>query len=76
LQQSAWLGKTVFRPAAEVSRLIAERQGGFSFEKVSPEKAVAVRRFPVLLICGLSDREIPCRHSQTIYRSAAGKKQL
>jgi len=76
LQQSEWLGKTVFRPAAEVSRLIAERQGGFSFEEVSPEKAVAARGFPVLLICGLSDRKIPCRHAEAIFLSAVGRKQL
>ena len=76
LQQSERLGKTVFRPAAEVSRLIAERQGGFSFEEVSPEKAVAARGFPVLLICGLSDRKIPCRHAEAIFRSAVGRKQL
>ena len=76
LQQSEWLGKTVFRAAAEVSRLIAERQGGFSFEEVSPEKEVAARAFPVLLICGLSDRKIPCRHSEAIFRAGSGRKEL
>jgi uncharacterized protein len=73
LQQSEFLGKTVFRPAADASRWIAEKQGGFSFEVVSPEKAAAKRAFPVLLICGLSDRKIPCRHSEAIFRAAGGR---
>jgi alpha-beta hydrolase superfamily lysophospholipase len=76
LQQSEFLGKTLFRPAADVSRWIAERQGGFSFEEISPEKAAAARPFPVLLICGLSDRKIPCRHAQAIFRAAAERKEL
>jgi alpha-beta hydrolase superfamily lysophospholipase len=76
LQESELLGKTVLRPAADVSRMIAERQGGFSFEEVSPEKAVTARGFPVLLICGLSDRKIPCRHSEEIFRAAAGRKEI
>jgi uncharacterized protein len=76
LQQNEFLGKTLFRPAADVSRWIAERQVGFSFEEISPEKAVALRPFPVLLICGLSDRKIPCRHAEAIFRKAAGRKEL
>jgi hypothetical protein len=76
LQESEFLGKTVFRPAADVSRWIAEKQAGFKFATVSPENAVAARAFPVLLICGLSDRKIPCRHSEAIFRAAAGRKEL
>lgn len=76
MQQSEFLGKTIFRPAAEVSRWIAEKQGGFSFEEISPEKAVAARGFAVLLICGLSDRKIPCGHAEAIFRAAAGRKEL
>jgi len=76
LQESETLGKTVFRTAAEVSRLIAEREGGFQFETISPEKAVAKREFAVLLICGKSDRKIPCRHSEAIFGSAVGRKEL
>jgi uncharacterized protein len=30
----------------------------------------------VLLICGLSDRKIPCRHSEEIFRAAAGRKEI
>jgi hypothetical protein len=76
LQQSAILGKTLFRPAAVVAVWIAQTQGGFRFEDISPEKAVAVRSFPVLLICGASDRKIPCRHSAAIFNSAIGPKEL
>lgn len=76
LQQSAFLGKTLFRPAALVAVWIAQKQGGFSFEDISPEKAVAVRPFPILLICGASDRKIPCRHSEAIFNSAIGPKGL
>jgi pimeloyl-ACP methyl ester carboxylesterase len=76
LQQSALLGKTVFRPAALVAVWIAQKQGGFRFEDISPERAVAIRPFPILLICGASDRKIPCRHSEAIFNSAIGPKQL
>ncbi len=76
LQQSAFLGKTLFRLAALVAIWIAQTQGGFRFEDVSPEKAVAIRSFPVLLICGASDRKIPCRHSEAIFNPAIGPKEL
>jgi pimeloyl-ACP methyl ester carboxylesterase len=53
-----------------------EKEGGFNPEDASPEKAVAARPFPVLLICGTRDRRIPCRHAQRIYKSAHGPKEL
>lgn len=76
LRQSAFLGKTIFRPAELIAVYIAQKQAGFRFEDVSPENSVALRAFPVLLICGATDRKIPCRHSQAIYRSAIGPKGL
>jgi len=76
LQQSASVGKTLFRPAALVAVWIAQKQGGFEFEDISPEQAVTVRSFPILLICGASDRKIPCRHSEAIFNSAIGPKEL
>lgn len=76
LQQSVLLGKTLFRPAAMVADYEAEREGGFRLADVSPENSVAIRRFPVLLICGLSDRKIPRRHAEAIFRAAAGPKEL
>jgi uncharacterized protein len=76
LQESEFLGKTVFRPTAVVAVFIAQKQGRFLFENVSPEKSVSLRAFPILLICGAGDRKIPCRHSEAIYRSALGPKVL
>jgi len=76
LQWSALLGKTLFRPAAMVADYEAEREGGFRFIDVSPEKSVADRSFPILLIYGLRDRRIPRRHSDAIFAAAIGPKEL
>lgn len=75
-QRSVFLGKTVFRPAAMVADFEAEREGGFRFLDVSPEKSVAMRKFPLLLIYGLRDHKIPQRHADAIFLAAAGPKQL
>jgi len=72
----SWLGKSVFRPASMVAMHSVEKEGGFKPEDVSPEKAVTARAFPILLICGTSDFTIPYRHSERIYKSAAGPKEL
>ena len=53
-----------------------ERQAGFDFDEVSPENSVAQRSFPVLLICGLRDHNIPRRHAEAIYTAARGPKEL
>lgn len=76
LDVSPLLGETLFRPATYFALRSAEREGGFRVEDVSPERAVAERPFPVLLICGTRDRTIPCRHSEELYRAAIGPKQL
>lgn len=76
LDVSPLLGETLFRPATYFALRSVEKQGGFRVEDVSPERAVAERPFPVLLICGTRDRTIPCRHSEEIYRAAIGPKQL
>jgi pimeloyl-ACP methyl ester carboxylesterase len=73
---SHWLGRTLFRPAALTAIHSAEREGGFRFDDVSPERAVAARPFAVFLICGESDRRIPCRHAKRIFKSAMGPKSL
>lgn len=76
LHLSPFLGRTLFR-AASIEAIDAVRQnGGFSPDDVSPEKAVAGRSFPVLLICGTRDDTIPCRHAERIYRAARGPKEL
>jgi uncharacterized protein len=76
LDISPLLGKTLFRPAVMVAMHSISREGGFDPDDVSPEKAVAVRAFPVLLICGTADHRIPCRHAERIYQAARGPREL
>lgn len=76
LRRSAFLGKTFFRPAAMWAVRETEHKAGFSFDEVSPEAAVAARSFPVLLISGLSDHNVPKRHAEAIYLAASGFKEL
>jgi alpha-beta hydrolase superfamily lysophospholipase len=76
LDVSPLLGKTLFRPASMMALSSVRKEGGFDPSDVSPEKAVAARPLPVLLICGTSDHRIPCRHSERILKSAAGPKEL
>jgi uncharacterized protein len=76
LQFSPLLGKTLFRPAAVTALSQAEKEGGFKVAAVSPEKAVAARAFPVILICGTEDNKIPCRHARRILEHAIGPKEL
>ena len=76
LDVSPLLGKTLFRPAVLVAMHAIEKEGGLDPDNVSPEKAVAERAFPVLLICGTEDHRIPCRHAERIYAAATGSKQL
>jgi uncharacterized protein len=75
LDTSPLLGKTLFRPASIFALQAMARAGGFNLDDVSPEKAVAQRAFPVLLICGTDDHRIPCRHAQAIYDAATGPKE-
>jgi alpha-beta hydrolase superfamily lysophospholipase len=76
LWMSSMLGKTLLRPVAIFAVHSGEHEGGFRAEDVSPEKAVAARAFPVLLICGLEDHNIPPRHTRAIYAAAIGPKQM
>ena len=59
LDVSPLLGKTLFRPATIFALDAMKRAGGFNPDEVSPEKAVAQRPFPVLLICGTTITEFP-----------------
>jgi hypothetical protein len=76
LHVSHWLGRTLFRPASWLALSGATKEGGFRAEDVSPEKAVAARPFPVLLICGTRDRNIPPRHTKRIFEAASGLKEM
>jgi alpha-beta hydrolase superfamily lysophospholipase len=61
-----WLGKTFFRPTVEVGIIYVRLRYGLNMEAASPEQAVEGVKIPVLLIHGLSDRNIPPYHSDRI----------
>src|SRR5271169_5100775 len=76
LRRSPLLGKTIFAPFSWMLLYRGEKLTGLPVAEVSPEKAVATRAFPVLLICDEKDEALPCRHTQRIYTAARGPKQL
>ena len=76
LRRSPLLGKTLFAPGTWTMIYHAERLAGLPAAEVSPEKAVAARAFPVLLICDAEDVALPCRHTQRIFNAAKGPKQI
>jgi alpha-beta hydrolase superfamily lysophospholipase len=76
LRSSPLFGMTVFRPFSWTLLYRGEELTGFPIAEVSPEKAVASRPFPMLLICDEKDEALPCRHTRRIYAAARGPKQL
>jgi alpha-beta hydrolase superfamily lysophospholipase len=76
LQEYPLLGKTLFAPGAWMMIYRGGKLAGFPAAGVSPEKAVAARNFPVLLICDEADTTLPCRHARRIYAAASGPKTL
>jgi alpha-beta hydrolase superfamily lysophospholipase len=76
LQRYPLLGMTLLAPGAWTMVYHGELAAGFPAGEVSPEKAVAARPFPVLLICDAEDTVLPCRHTRRIYAAAAGPKQM
>jgi uncharacterized protein len=76
LQRYPLLGMTLLAPGAWTMVYHGELSAGFPAGEVSPEKAVATRPFPVLLICDAADTVLPCRHTRRIYAAAAGPKQM
>ena len=61
-----WLGRTLLLPAFEVGLLYARWKYGVDLDQASPENSVAVSRVSVFLIHGLSDTNLPRRHSERI----------
>ena len=55
---------------------IAEDQGGFRVDEVSPVAAAREIRIPVLLIHGASDVDTPPDHSRRVLAALAGPKRL
>jgi len=76
LRWSPLLGKTFFAPFSWTLIYRGESLAGFHAADVSPEKSMAARAFPVLLICDEKDVALPCRHTERIYAAARGLKQL
>jgi len=76
LQRYPLLGMTLLAPGAWMMLYHGELEAGFPASEVSPEKAVAARPFPVLLICDAEDTVLPCRHTKRIYAAARGPKQM
>src|SRR5882724_8290423 len=76
LRKYPLLRKTLLSPFSWTLLYRGEKLAGFPVAEVSPVKAVAVRTFPVLLICDEKDEALPCRHSEMIYAAARGPKQL
>jgi uncharacterized protein len=76
MRRSPLLGKTLFRPFSWMLLAHGERLSGFPIAEVSPKKAVAMRAFPVLLICDENDEALPCRHTRAIYDAAIGPKEF
>ena len=76
LRKSPLLGKTLLAPFSWTLIYRGEKAAGFPASGVSPEKSVAERAFPVLLICDENDEALPCRHTEMIYAAARGPKQL
>src|SRR5882672_3642315 len=76
LRQYPWLGKTLFAPGAWLMVYRGAKLAGFPASEVSPEKSVAARAFPILIICDEEDHALPCRHSEMIFHAARGQKEL
>jgi alpha-beta hydrolase superfamily lysophospholipase len=76
LQKYPLLGQTFFAPGAWTMIYRGQALAGFPASEVSPEKAVAARAFPVLLICDGGDTTLPCRHTRRIYAAAIGPKSM
>jgi len=76
LQRWPMLGKTLFAPGAWTLILRGQHLAGFPGREVSPEKSVAVRAFPLLLICDGADMVLPCRHAEKIRRASKGPTEF
>jgi len=76
LRRYPWLGKTWLAPGTWTMIYRGETIAGFPASKVAPDKSVAERAFPVLLICDAADVALPCRHTLQIYNAAIGPKQI
>jgi pimeloyl-ACP methyl ester carboxylesterase len=56
--------------------VVAERDGHFTADDVSPLRAAPSITIPVLLIHGGADKDTPPAHSERVYAALAGKKRI
>lgn len=71
-----WLGRTLFWPATLAGMCAMEREGHFNAPDAAPERAVAKRPFPVLIIADGEDHTLPPRHAERTFQAAIGPKQF
>ena len=76
LQRYPLLGMTLLAPGAWTMLYHGQLTAGFPAEEVSPERAVAARPFPLLLICDANDTVLPCRHTKRVYAAALGPRDM
>jgi pimeloyl-ACP methyl ester carboxylesterase len=55
---------------------VAEQRGHFDIHAVSPEKAAAEIKIPVVLVHGANDVDTPPDHSRRVFAALAGPKRL
>jgi uncharacterized protein len=55
---------------------LAEEQGHFDINAVSPQAAAALIQIPVLLVHGANDTDTPPDHSRRVFAALAGPKRL
>lgn len=74
--RSPWLGRILSRTVVEAGFVATKIIGGFRAADISPEKSVAERAFPILLISDGADVVLPLRHQEIIFTAATGPKEL
>jgi pimeloyl-ACP methyl ester carboxylesterase len=75
LHTGTWLGRWLLRPAVEAGLLYARIRYGADLAGVSPQRAVASSRVPVMLIHGLADSNLAPANSERI-READSRVEL
>jgi hypothetical protein len=71
----SWLGRTLLRPVFPFGVVYARMRYGVNIAEANPARAVAGSQVPVMLIHGLSDSNLPVRHSEII-RAASPRVML
>lgn len=66
----------ISRNKIEQSLRLAESQGAFSIDEVSPVSAARRIQAPTLLVHGAMDRETPPEHSQRVYEALRSPKRF